>query len=95
MKFSWIVVAGAALVAVSSVIAADPALARARHKAVRHCVDRTARDPGLFGFFFNPAARPNGCAPPVYQYGRYVGQDPDPFIRLQLRRDPTTGYSPL
>jgi hypothetical protein len=27
----------------------------------------------------------------VYQYGRYVGQDPDAFVRLQLMRDPKTG----
>jgi hypothetical protein len=45
------------------------------------------------------AARPRhyravspACAPPVYQYGRYIGQDPDPFIRFQLNRDPGTGY---
>jgi len=43
--------------------------------------------------FGNPAPRPNGCAPPAYAYGRYVGQDPDPFIRQQLRRDPATGYA--
>ena len=29
----------------------------------------------------------NGCAPPVYEGGRFIGQDPDPNIRLQLRRD--------
>jgi len=29
----------------------------------------------------------NGCAPAVYSGGRFVGQDPDPNIRLQLRRD--------
>ena len=45
------------------------------------------------GWLFNPAPQPNGCAPPVYAYGRYIGQDPDPFIRLQLKRDPATGYS--
>jgi hypothetical protein len=33
----------------------------------------------------------NGCTPPVYEYGYFVGQDPDPFIRQQLRRDPSTG----
>jgi hypothetical protein len=43
----------------------------------------------LFGG--GPPPGPNGCAPAVYQYGRYVGQDPDPFIRLQLMRDPKTG----
>ena len=33
----------------------------------------------------------NGCTPPVYEYGYFVGQDPDPFIRQQLRRQPSTG----
>jgi hypothetical protein len=38
-------------------------------------------------------ARPewNGCSPPVYEYGYFIGQDPDPFIRQQLRRDPSSG----
>jgi hypothetical protein len=26
---------------------------------------------------------------PIWRYGRYQGTDPDPFIRLQLMRDPT------
>jgi len=29
--------------------------------------------------------------PAVYAYGRYAGWDPDPFIRLQLRRGPVGG----
>jgi hypothetical protein len=94
MKFRRITIAVAACVAGLSVIAADPALARSKQKAQRHCVDRP-HEFSWSGLFFNPAPQPNGCAPPVYQYGRYVGQDPDPNIRLQLRRDPTTGYSPL
>jgi hypothetical protein len=89
MKFVWLVIAIAALTAT----AADPALARAKHHRYRpHCIDR----PYAFswsGIFTNPRPEPNGCAPPVYQYGRYVGQDPDPNIRFQLRRDPVTGYS--
>jgi hypothetical protein len=88
MKIRWIVVAVAGL----AVIAAGPALARAKHKAQRQCIER----PYAFswgGIITNPAPKPNGCAPPVYQYGRYVGQDPDPFIRQQLLRDPQTGYS--
>jgi hypothetical protein len=88
MKFSWFVIALVAL----AVMAADPAAARHRHKAKLRCVDR----PYEFswgGFLFNPRPLPNGCAPPVYAYGEYVGQDPDAFIRLQLKRDPQTGYS--
>jgi hypothetical protein len=94
MKRGWMVLAVAALVAGTGVIAADPALARSKHRAQRHCVDRpTAFTWG--GVITNRAPHANGCAPAVYEYGRYVGQDPDPFIRQQLRRDPQSGYSPL
>jgi hypothetical protein len=94
MKFPWIVFAVTALVAGSGIIAADPALARVKQKAQRHCVDR----PHAFswsGILTNPAPQPNGCAPPVFDSsGKFVGQDPDPNIRAQLSRDPHTGYSP-
>ncbi len=73
--------------------AADFASARVkRHQQRAPCVDR----PYEFswqGILTNPAPQPNGCAPPVYQYNRYVGQDPDPNIRFQLLRDPVTGYT--
>jgi hypothetical protein len=94
MKFKWIAMAGAALVAGLALVAADPALARAKKKVARQCIDR----PQTFtwrGIFTNPAPLPNGCSPPVYAYGKYVGQDPDPNIRAQLLRDPQTGYSPF
>jgi len=88
MKFRWVVIAAAGL----AVVAADPALARARHKARPHCIDRPMEF-SWDGFWFNPPPQPNGCAPPVYAFGEYVGQDPDPNIRFQLRRDPSTGYA--
>lgn len=91
MKIRWVVMAAAILAA--GLISADPAFARYKHRAIRHCFDQTSQGPTLYGFFFNPAPQPNGCAPPVYAYGRYIGQDPDPFIRLQLKRDPRTGYT--
>jgi len=79
-----------------AVTAAGPALARAKHqRAVTGCVAQPPRDVGVLGFLFNPAPEPNGCAPPVYVHGRYEGQDPDPFIRSQLQRDPQTGYRPF
>jgi hypothetical protein len=75
-------------------MAADPASARTKSKP-RPCVDR----PQEFSWnILLPGQRepqPNGCAPAVYNYGRYIGQDPDPNIRLQLMRDPATGYGPL
>jgi hypothetical protein len=88
MKFSWFVIALVAL----AVMAADPAAARARHKAKPRCIEQQ-HEFSLRGLFFNPPPQPNGCAPPVYLFGEYIGQDPDPFIRLQLKRDPETGYA--
>ncbi len=97
MKLTWLVIAIAGL----TLVAADQAAARAkhhrhyRHRAhYAHCVDRPK--PFSWGFLLPggaPAPEPNGCAPPVHEYGRYVGQDPDANIRFQLRRDPATGYS--
>jgi hypothetical protein len=75
-------------------IAATPALARAKKERAQ-CVDRPQQFSWNFILPGQPAPRPNGCAPPVYNYGRFIGQDPDPNIRLQLLRDPGTGYSPL
>jgi hypothetical protein len=93
MKFRWTIVAVAVLcVPVLGVIAANPALARVRHKAASRCVDRPANFSWSF-FTIHPEPQPNGCAPPVYAYGKYVGQDPDRNIRFQLLRDPATGYS--
>jgi hypothetical protein len=95
MKFRWLVVACAALAyAGVGIIAADPAQARVRYKAKPHCVDRPYQF-SLGRLLFGQPPEPNGCAPPVYAYGRYVGQDPDPNIRFQLMRDPDTGYTPL
>lgn len=95
MKWRCFVVVCAA----AGLLAASPALARSKyryhHRSYR-VSQACAPRPLPFswtGILLNPKPGPNGCAPPVYAYGQYVGQDPDPFIRLQLRRDPTTGYS--
>ena len=87
MTLRWLVLALAGL----AVVVADPALARSR-KARPQCQARPVEF-SWWGFWTNPRPRPNGCAPAVYDQGEYVGQDPDPFIRLQLKRDPSTGYS--
>jgi len=87
MNIRWIALGFAAL----TLAVADPALAKKRHFARPPCIDQPAQF-SWWGILSNPAPRPNGCAPPVYAYGRYVGQDPDPFIRQQLLRDPVTGY---
>ena len=95
MNYRWLVLA----IAVLGIISADPAFARAKHKAKAACADQHVpafSSNGFARYLFLPTDRapgPNGCAPPVYAYGKYVGQDPDPNIRLQLLRDPATGYS--
>lgn len=89
MKLAWFVVGLAALA-----MPHDPAAAGPRHP--RAVAPACAPQPAPFsleGLLFNPPPEPNGCAPPVYQYGRYIGQDPDAFIRFQLKRDPSTGDS--
>jgi hypothetical protein len=89
MKMKWLALVAAAALVVS----AGSALARSKHRtAPPRCDDRPYQNP-LNRLFFNPGVEPNGCAPAVYQFGRYVGQDPDPNIRFQLRRDPATGYT--
>jgi hypothetical protein len=93
MKWRWLV-----LVCTGLAVAATPALAKHKkhhyrsYKVSSACVDRPLEF-SWTGWLLNPGPRPNGCAPPVYEYGEYVGQDPDPFIRQQLRRDPATGYT--
>jgi hypothetical protein len=91
MKIGWLVIALAGL----GMIASDPALARTKHK-VRvppQCVDRPTTF-SVEGLFLNPKPRPNGCAPAVYQYGQYIGQDPDANIRAYMKKDVWTGYAP-
>jgi hypothetical protein len=53
--------------------------------------------PQDFSWNFDPGQRapqPNGCAAGL-QLRQIHRPDPDPNIRLQLMRDPGTGYSPL
>ena len=88
MKSSWIVIALAALA-----VTVGPALARSKVRHPPRCADHYVEF-SWYNFLLglNPAPRPNGCAPPVFSDGNFVGQDPDPFIRGQLARDPETGY---
>jgi hypothetical protein len=92
MKIKWATLAVSGFAACLALASADPVLARGKHKAQSACADRP-HNYSWHGLFFNPAPQPNGCAPPVYAYGKYIGQDPDPFIRQQLLRDPATGYA--
>jgi len=89
MKSSWIVIALAALV-----VTAGPALASRKHRHPPRCVDgpyQFSLPDFILGL--NPEPRPNGCAPPVFSDGIFLGQDPDPFIRQGLARDPDSGYA--
>jgi hypothetical protein len=91
MKFGWLVIALAGF----GMIASDPALARTKHK-VRvppQCVVDQPATFSLEGLILNHKPKPNGCSPAVYQYGQYIGQDPDLYIRAYMMRDPDTGYS--
>ena len=100
MKLGWLFVAGflallGSLIPLGLVLlASDPASARSRHRTPPQCHARPAEF-SWSGFWGNRAPVPNGCAPAVFAAdGTYIGQDPDPNIRTQLRRDPNTGYSP-
>jgi hypothetical protein len=90
MKCKWLLMSILATLAIAVV---DPAFARDKQKNQPRCVDNK---PQGFSWSFllpgNPAPQPNGCAPPVYSYGKYIGQDPDLNIRFQMYRDPSTGY---
>jgi hypothetical protein len=74
-------------------LAASPALAKKYHKPVAADPAYQAADQA---YAYAPD-RANGAgseySEPVYAYGAYQGTDPDPFIRLQLQRDPPrAGY---
>lgn len=86
-----IVATGLALLGAS---AAEPALAAKKKMRVARsaCIDNYG-GPTWRGILFNGEPRPNGCARPVFYGSRYIGQDPDPFIRSQLMRQPETGYT--
>jgi len=73
-------------VALALVLAAAPAdAAKARkHKKTAHAA-AVAVKPGYRGTALFPAG-------PVYHANDYLGDDPDPFIRLQLQRDLNAHY---
>jgi hypothetical protein len=97
---------GIRLIALAGLVAglaiAGPAAARAKHHhhARRHVAHVTRCSAGLQQFSWSflwstgPAPQWNGCAPPVYDNGEFIGQDPDANVRATLRRDPDEGYRP-
>ncbi len=93
MNWRWLAVVAAG-VALTGAVAAEPAFAaKAKKKVVGSVCQDNVGGPTFRGIWFNGEPQPNGCAPPVYYGSRYIGQDPDPFIRSQLLRQPETGFT--
>jgi hypothetical protein len=84
MKLGWILIAAVALTALG---AGDADAAKKRRVIYqKQCTLLDFFDPSC------PVMRPNGASPPVIVRGEYIGQDPDPFIRLMLQREGELGY---
>jgi hypothetical protein len=81
MRFVMYALAAAAL---TTVFVSPPADAR-RHAfyADRHLIDSGGYGTGPFWQGVPTDRRP------IWRYGFYQGNDPDPFIRLKIMRDPT------
>jgi len=92
MKFGLLAIA---LTAAAAAAAMATATAATQHRGKAHaaarCVDRPQQFSWDFLWSIGNKPRATGCAPAVYQSGRYIGQDPDANIRLQLMRDPAEG----
>ena len=91
MKFAL-----AAIALATMAITLVPAAASTKHHGKRHaahfkCVDRPYQFSWDFLWSSGNAPRWNGCAPPVYEGDRFIGQDPDPNVRIELRRNPVEG----
>ena len=70
------------------VLSALPAFAQSGQRTTPNCVNNYPQRSVLDMIFSTgPTPQANGCAPPVYSGGRFIGQDPDPNIRLQMLRD--------
>jgi hypothetical protein len=95
MNWRWlaIVATGLAVFGASVTEPAFAAKAKKKMKVARSACQENYGGPTLRGIWFNGEPQPNGCSPAVYYGSRYIGQDPDPFIRLQLLREPETGYT--
>jgi hypothetical protein len=78
-----------AVLVFAAAVSAAPALAQTQRQATTPTCVNNYPQRSLIETIFStgPAPQANGCAPAVYSGGRFVGQDPDPNIRLQLRRD--------
>jgi hypothetical protein len=92
MKFGLVAIALAAtLVALTGPAGAEKKHHGKRHVAAAACDDRPTRFDLDFLWSEGNVPRANGCAPAVYQNGKFIGQDPDPNVRLELSRNPAEG----
>jgi hypothetical protein len=75
-------------------VAASPALAKKYHQQATTDPDQQTMqvdDLAYQSYDYVPSQTDTlglETSPPVYAFGLYQGADPDPFIRLQLFRDP-------
>lgn len=78
-----------AVVTVAALSLAGPALAQNGRQVDRqNCVPNYPQRSVMETLFSTgPTPQANGCAPGVYSGGRFIGQDPDPNVRLQMLRD--------
>jgi hypothetical protein len=85
MTFKTLIAAAAIALIASPVLAQAP---RHRVHAQAGCVNNWPQR-SVFDILFSATPEPqaNGCAPAVYEGGRFIGQDPDPNVRLELRRN--------
>lgn len=95
LQFIGFAIAGALL------IGAGPSdAASSKHKTHwkyytrQYCRD-VAIQPSIVEWLVGVRPKPewNGCSPPVYSGGDYVGEDPDLHVRATLARDPSQGYT--
>ncbi|HEX5509500.1 MAG TPA: hypothetical protein VFX37_13445 [Pseudolabrys sp.] len=97
MKFRWIAagVAGALLIGAGASDAASPKHKKPWKYYTREYCRDAAIQPSIAAWLFGARPKPewNGCSPPVYSGGDYVGEDPDQHVRATLTRDPSQGYT--
>jgi hypothetical protein len=81
-------IAALALAMVTSPAVAKKPRQHADRQVSAGCVDNWPRRSLSEIFFsFGQEPRANGCAPAVHDHGQFIGQDPDPNVRLQLLRN--------
>ena len=81
----------AAIAALSTVFMSLPAQAEQHHRHHLYA-NRSGINSGGFGTGPYWQGEPTDRRP-IWRYGYFQGNDPDPFIRGQIMRDPTNGIT--